>query len=1138
MLIRTLAAGILAGTAFTPTAATAATGHEPAVPVIVFLNGNSSAAATGTGPTTRWGEEGVARQAGATGIRPLGLVRAFAARMTPATAARLARQPGVSRVIPDGIIHGPDRVPAPDPAPAGAPSGSRALAPPPTMPGACGPSPSLEPEALELTRTDGPAQSARKLGYTGTGVNVGFLADGLDPGNVNFQRDGKSAITDYRDFSGDGPTAPTNGDEAFLDASAIAGQGQHVYDVRKFGDAGPSVPCPIRVEGAAPGADVDALKVFGQQNQTTTSNFLQALSYAVTADHADVLSESFGSNPFPDVASLDAVKQFNDAATARGVTVVVSSGDAGPFNTIGSPASDPRVLSAGASTAFRFYAQTDYAEADSFARRGWIDDNISALSSSGFTADGRTVSLVAPGDLGWASCTASARRFSGCSGFAGHPSALEESGGTSEAAPEIAGAAALVIQAYRHAHRGASPSPALVKRILTSSASDLGAPAPEQGAGLLDAYRAVRLAASSGSAAGSGVLLSASQLSYAGAAGSRHSWRVRVTNPGPSRQVLSLRGRGFGTPRRIARGSVVLSDVRSPHVTSAAGTPVNYGTLRFRVPAGQGLLDASLSWPVTAATRSRKPVRLDLISPSGKLAADSIPQGNGGSGSAQVTRPEPGVWRAVAVASETRYHGSAGRVRIGATVTPATGFGRVSPRSLAIPAGATRSFTVSAAAPQAGGDTAGSVVFRSPAGTGSLPVILRGLVPVRPGSSASAAVVSAQRAVAGPAAASRAKVRQRASAAAGGRFSGVLTGGNGRAGGGGQSAAYQFTVARGTRGVRAGVVLANDPGNQVAAYLVGPGGQVAGTGTNKLATRLTAGGSTGPSLRQLAVFAANPVPGRWTLLLDFAEPVPGNELADPYTGTISLGTVRVTRGGLPSSASAVLARGKARRYRIAITNPGPAPEAVFLDARLRRDVTAALRPQGNGNARRALPLSAAATGPEWLVPSQTGSVTARASSAVPVTFDIAPLPGEPDVAAPTGKSVSAAYPPGPAGGPVTPGLWQAFPSEAGPYAGPAPRATVTMGLTARTLAFDPSLTASPAAPDLWRYATRPLTGLAGHRTLVIGPGQTRVITAVIRPSAAPGTVVRGTLYVDDLARSPQFLSGSELAALPYEYRVK
>jgi hypothetical protein len=255
----------------------------------------------------------------------------------------------------------------------------------PMPPGTCAPNGGvqLDPEAVEAIHavSDDPhAQTARSLGATGAGVIVGDIAGSIDVNTPELIRpDGTHVISDYKDFTGEGGSVESEDLESFLDDGMIAAQGNDVYNLADYTANALAQPCLIRLEGVAPGVTLDAYKVYAANDFTTTSAFLEAIDYAVSVDHVNVLNEEAGSFPMPDT-SADLIKLANANAMAAGVTITVPSYDAGLENTIWSPASQPGVISVGASTTFRYYTQSDSAGYDSIGAAGYVSDNISSLS--------------------------------------------------------------------------------------------------------------------------------------------------------------------------------------------------------------------------------------------------------------------------------------------------------------------------------------------------------------------------------------------------------------------------------------------------------------------------------------------------------------------------------------------------------------------------------------------------------------------------------------------------------------------------------------------------------------------------------------------------------------------------------------
>ncbi len=525
-------------------------------------------------------------------------LNAFAATVSSDTRAALASDPRVAAVVPDAIVTLPGQDGPTGAAAAAAPSPGNPSTPLSTICPTDPAKPLLEPEALQTTHTasmDPTIPQAQSLA-TGRGVKVAFFADGLDINNPDFIRaDGSHVFVDYRDFTAEGPNAPSGAAEAFGDASSIAAQGRQVYDLSTFVNPAHPLPpgCNITVRGMAPGASLIGMKVFGNASSAYASVIVQGMDWAVTHDHADIISESFGGYPIPDTAQ-DLIRRFNDAAVGAGVTVSQGSGDSGATASPSAPSTDPLVLNAGANTNFRAYAQTVSYAYQFASGHTYLSDNISSIGGGGFGQDAQTVDLVAPGEADWALCTPNPALYEECTDFKGNPgqgapAALEQFGGTSQSTPLTAGAAALVIEAYRSTHKGAT-------------------------------------------------------------AGSSGDQTVNVTNTGATTQTVSARGRALTAEVSNQRKDVTLGS--SPTFIDQFGSARPYVQTTFTVPAGVDRLLASDAWPGPNAR-----VGLTLIDPNGSYAAYTRPQGNGNHGQVDVRNPVAGTWQAIVFLRDGTFAG-------------------------------------------------------------------------------------------------------------------------------------------------------------------------------------------------------------------------------------------------------------------------------------------------------------------------------------------------------------------------------------------------------------------------------------------------------------------------------------------------
>jgi hypothetical protein len=781
-----------------------------------------------------------------------------AATLPAAGVSRLRSDPAVARIIPDPKVRVAQAVPAPGPAVRQV-AASHTWSDSQSCPFNPDPSrPLQEPEAdTDIRASDGSPGAPGMGNSIATGTGVVVANEGMDElaGNPNFTRaDGSHVVLDAPDY-----TADDSNDEFYGDASSIAAQGTVDYQYSgALPNAGIPAGCAFYIKGDAPGASLlDLSDTPYDPSVQTLAQVVSGIDNAVS-ENADVISESFGATYIPGSPFSQYFEAADNAAVAAGVTVVASSGDSGDSGTVMAPSADPLVISAGAVDNFRLVAMDD-------GYRRYVSDNMAALSSGGTAPTGKTVDLVAPGWYGGeAAC---APDSGGCPDYP-----TESMRGTSEAAPLIAGAAADVIQAYRDTHAGASPTPAVVKDILTSTATDIDSPADQQGSGLLDVYAAVRAAQQMpGSTIGGGasaLVASPSQVDVSGDGGSTTSQDVSLYNAGGSPVAVT------GTYRRIGRefriGKTVTENVSAPDpslpVPEAGATAASPVT--FTVPPHLGRLDVDMIWPDPANSST---LQIQLFNPEGALAQESYDDGSPATarraGSIpniqhiEVSAPQPGRWTARILWSGKDQDLALPPIAPGSYAGPMTF--RVAGQDWVTRRATTRPVIIGAHA--------------------SVPVPLRVRFPASPGDhpeSVQFTGTALRRGLgSGPVTASVPVARRTLIPSSGGTFATLLTSTVGRSIG--QVSTYDMAIPAGLSQLTATFQTADTSAdNVIAYYLVDPDGNLVTSGS-------TPDSTAGQPPGTVTLTAPDPVAGTWEIDVELGVTVSGQEFTQVVHGTVA-----------------------------------------------------------------------------------------------------------------------------------------------------------------------------------------------------------------------------------------------------------
>ena len=253
------------------------------------------------------------------------------------------------------------------------------------------------------------------------------------------------------------------------------GHGTHVAgDIASSG-----ISSNYKYKGPAPEANLIGVKVLSKMGSGSLSVVIQGIQWCIENKDTfgiNIINMSLGSQATQSY-SQDPVCQAVETAWKAGIVVCVAAGNEGPENrTIASPGIDPLIITVGAT--------------DDMNTSTILDDEIAYFSSRGPTIDGLVKpDIVSPGTniISLRSPGSYLDKQTADSRVGEYYTSLS---GTSMATPVCCGVVAQILEANKNL------TPDEIKTILTASANTLNLEPNTQGAGVIDAKKAVEKALS------------------------------------------------------------------------------------------------------------------------------------------------------------------------------------------------------------------------------------------------------------------------------------------------------------------------------------------------------------------------------------------------------------------------------------------------------------------------------------------------------------------------------------------------------------------------------------------------------------------------------------------------------------------